>query len=266
MRICARVIATASAIFAGALALTSCAAAAEDQVVRIAAASDLILVLPEIQELVREQYPDIDMRITYGSSGQFLQQISNGAPFDVYLSADVAYPRNLIERGLARDEDLFVYALGRLAVWTTRDDLAQGPTGPLGVQDLAQPGINKIAIANPRHAPYGKAAISALKKAGVLDDVEPKLVLGENVAQAAEFVAAGSVDAGVVALSLLVRGELAKIGSWSIVPIDAHERIEQGGVVLTNAVDRDAARSVTKTMQSEAGREILRSYGFYLEG
>ncbi len=253
------------AAIAATFTLTSCSSTGANSgtsVVRIAAASDLVFALPELQELVRQEHPEIQMRFTYGSSGQFVQQISNGAPFDLYLSADVQYARDLIDAGLAREDALFIYALGRLAVWTTRDDLST----PLDVASLAQPDIAKVAIANPRHAPYGRAAISALDRAGVLAAVEPRLVLGENVAQAAEFVATGAADAGIVALSLLFSGALSDQGTWREVPIDAHDRIEQGGVVLTNAIDRDAATAVAEVMQSPAGKEILRSYGFYEEG
>ena len=258
-------VAAIAAALAATFGLTSCSstgAGSTTSVVRIAAASDLVFALPELQELVQKEHPEIDMRITYGSSGQFVQQISNGAPFDLYLSADVQYARDLIDAGLAREDALFIYALGRLAVWTTREDL----TMPLDVAALAQPGIAKVAIANPRHAPYGRAAISALDRAGVLAAVEPRLVLGENVAQAAEFVATGAADAGIVALSLLFSGALSDQGTWREVPIDEHDRIEQGGVVLTNAIDTEAAAAVGTVMQSPAGKEILRSYGFYEEG
>jgi molybdate transport system substrate-binding protein len=191
-------------------------------------------------------------------SMRFLTTSFNDGP----VKRDTRKTRDLIDAGLAREDALFTYALGRLAVWTARDDLP----APLDIASLAQSGIAKVAIANPRHAPYGRAAISALKRAGVLDAVEPRLVLGENVAQAAEFVATGAADAGIVALSLLYSGALSDQGTWSEVPIDAHDRIDQGGVVLTNAIDPAAATAVAEVMQSPAGKEILRSYGFYEEG
>ena len=265
MRIATRFAAMAVALITGAVALTSCSSDSSAGVVRVAAASDLVFALPEIQELVREEYPEIDMRISYGSSGQFLQQISNGAPFDLYLSADVEYTRVLIAEGVAREDSAFVYAFGRLAVWTTRTDLAAGSDNTISIATLADPSISTVAIANPRHAPYGRAAVSALESAGILEIVEPRLVLGENVAQAAEFVSTGAADAGIVALSLLYSGQLSGKGTWSAVPVDEHDLIEQGGVVLTSATDVEAAQRVAEVLQSEAGKNILRSYGFYEE-
>lgn len=231
--------------------------------VRVAAASDLKFALDEIVALVEETRPEIAVTTTYGSSGTFLSQIRNGAPFDLYLSADLAYPRELVEQGLASESDLFPYAVGRLVLWA-------GEAGRLdpdgGLAALAAPDVRRVAIANPEHAPYGVAAVEALRSAGVLDEVEPKLVLGENVAQAAEFVQSGNADAGIVALSLVRSAPLQDVGSWAEVPLDTYPRLDQGGVVLGSARDPEAARVVRDTMLGPDGTAILARYGFSLPG
>lgn len=229
--------------------------------VRIAAASDLKFALDEIVAAVETTHPEIAVTTTYGSSGTFLSQIRNGAPFDLYLSADLAYPRELVEQGLASEADLFPYAVGRLVLWA--GDAGRIDPGD-GLAALAAPDVRRVAIANPEHAPYGVAAIEALRSAGVLDEVEPKLVLGENVAQAAEFVQSGNADAGVVALSLVRSDPLREVGSWTEVPLDAYPRLDQGGVVLGSARDPEAARVVRDAMLGPEGATILARYGFSL--
>lgn len=229
--------------------------------VRIAAASDLKFALDEIVARVGETHPEIEVSTTYGSSGTFLSQILNGAPFDLYLSADLAYPQELVAQGLADEEDLFPYAVGRLVLWA--GDGGRVDPGD-GLAALAAPDVRRVAIANPEHAPYGVAAVEALRSAGVLDEVEPKLVLGENVAQAAEFVQSGNADAGVVALSLVQSDPLREVGSWTEVPLDAYPRLDQGGVVLASARDPEAARVVRDAMLGPDGTAILERYGFSL--
>jgi molybdate transport system substrate-binding protein len=229
--------------------------------VRIAAASDLKFALDEIVALVAEEQPGIEVTTTYGSSGTFLSQIRNGAPFDLYLSADLAYPRELVEEGLAAEEDLFPYAVGRLVLWAG-DGGRFDPGG--GLTGLAAPDVRRVAIANPDHAPYGVAAVEALRSAGVYDEVEPKLVFGENVAQAAEFVQSGNADAGTVALSLVRSDPLRDVGTWVELPLESYPRLDQGGVVLAAAQDPDAARVVRDAILGPDGAEILARYGFSL--
>lgn len=231
-------------------------------VVRVAAAADLGFAFDDLAGLVAEQHPDVELAVTYGSSGTFLQQIRNGAPFDLYLSADLEYPRRLVDDGLASDDDLFRYAVGRLVVWTLEGS-AVDPAAGLSV--LADPRVRRVSIANPEHAPYGRAAVAAMRSEGVYDAVVPKLVLGENVAQAAEFVQSGNADAGVVAMSLVLGDPLRDVGRWAEVPLEAFPRLEQGGVVLASARDVDAARAVRDTVLSPAGRDVLDRYGFLLE-
>lgn len=245
-------------LLAVALLLTGCSAGADGAAtVRIAAASDLKPALDRLEPLL----DGIDLQITYGSSGTFLQQLVNGAPYDLYLSADLEYPRELAERGLADPGDVFPYAVGRLVLWTPEGselDPAQG------LALLARPEVRKVAIANPEHAPYGRAAVAAIKNAGVADAVMPKLVLGENVSQAADFVQSGGAAAGIVAKSLVLSDALRDQGRWIEVPLDLFPRLEQGGVVLGRARDVEAARQVREAMLSEQGRALLERFGFAL--
>jgi molybdate transport system substrate-binding protein len=241
------------------LTLAACGSAPQSREVRVAAAADLTFAMADIIELVQDVDPSITVLPTYGSSGQFLQQIVNGAPFDLYLSADVAFPDELVVLDLADAADRFDYAVGRLVVWTTKPELGV-PT----LQTLTDPRVKKIAIANPRHAPYGRAAESAIDQAGLTTDVQGKLVLGENVSQAAEFVLSGSADVGIVALSLVLADPVRDTGTWSEIPFADYPTIRQGGVVLQRARDIDAARTVRDVLTSPAGRDVLSRYGFRL--
>lgn len=232
------------------------APADESGEVLIAAASDLRYALDEILDQVVQARPDLRPRVTYGSSGQFLQQIESGAPFDLYLSADLSYPLSLVDSGRVSEEELFTYAVGRLVLW-----VPEGSGIPVGrgLDVLSNPEVKTIAMANPDHAPYGRAAMQALTTAGIAQAVEDKIILGENVAQAAEFVASGNADAGIVALSLVLARPLKDVGSWSEIPLDMFDTMEQGGVVLT---DSPGARLVRDELLGDRGQEILARYGF----
>jgi molybdate transport system substrate-binding protein len=247
--------------------LSACSADASDvtapatSTVRVAAAADLRFALDEVADVVAREHPGVELAVSYGSSGTFLQQIANGAPYDLYLSADLAYPQRLVDDGLADQADLFRYAVGRLVLWTidpSRVDVGAGLAG------LADQRVRKVAVANPEHAPYGVAALAALDGAGVADSVRPRLVLGENVAQAAEFVQNGGADVGIVAKSLVLSPPLRDVGRWVDVPLDAFPRLEQGGVVLRRAGDVDAARAVRDALLGAEGRAVLARYGFEL--
>jgi len=255
-------------IGAAALALSACSstdnggdtAAGGPQSVTIAAASDLKFALDEIADLVTEQDPDVTLKLTYGSSGQFVQQIRNGAPFDLYLSADRAYVDDLVDEGLADAADVFPYAVGRLVTWYPQG----APGGTPDLATLADPSVRTVAIANPEHAPYGRAAVAALESAGLSEAIAPKLVLGENVAQAAEFARTGNADAAVVALSLVLADPVRDLGEWSEVPLDSYPRLDQAGAVLAGAEHPEAARLVRDVITGPAGRAILEDYGFFL--
>ncbi len=189
-----------TAVVAAAIAGAACGGArqttAARATVRVAAASDLNAAMADVIARFSANRP-IDVSVSYGSSGTFYAQLSNGAPFDVFLSADAEYPRQLAARGLAQPGGDFVYAIGRLVVWVAREssiDVAHE-----GLQALAAPSVAHVAIANPEHAPYGRAAVAALRWARLDERVRPKLVFGENVAQALQFAETGAADAAIVA-------------------------------------------------------------------
>jgi molybdate transport system substrate-binding protein len=232
------------------------------RLVRVAAAADLKFALDEISTAFRAKHPDITVQVSYGSSGNFFAQLSNRAPFDMFFSADVDYPRQLIAQGLAVKDTEFLYAVGRLVVWVPRTsalDLTR-----LGINALADPSIRKIAIANPKHAPYGRAAEAAMKTLGVYETVRERLVFGENIAQTAQFVQTGAADIGIIALSLAIAPALKDEGQYWEVPLESYPRIEQGGVILSWATDTAAAQAVRAFVLGEEGRAILHRYGFFL--
>jgi molybdate transport system substrate-binding protein len=229
--------------------------------VDVAAAADLKFAMDELVGAFAKARPDIAVSVSYGSSGNFLSQIQNGAPFDLFFSADIEYPKRLAEAGLAPEGSAFLYAVGRIVVWVPT---ASRIPVERGVQALTAPDVRRIAIANPRHAPYGRAAAAALRALGVWEAVKDKLVFGENVAQTAQFVQSGAVDAGIIALALAVAPALAKHGRHAEVPLDAYPRMDQGGIILSRARDPEAARAFRDFILGPAGRAELRRYGFFL--
>lgn len=235
------------------------APAAGAQKLTVAAAADLRFALDELASRFRAAHPAVDLAITYGSSGNFFAQIQNGAPFDVFLSADVDYPRRLIAAGLAGRDSLFLYGVGRIVVWVPGGSPLDPPG--LGIHLLEAPSVRHIAIANPQHAPYGRAAEAALRSLGVYDRVAPKLVLGENIGQAFEFVESGAAEAGIVALSLALAPAARGHGRYWEVPAGAYPKIEQGGVILARAPAGPAAQFRAFLLSAEA-RRILKQYGF----
>jgi molybdate transport system substrate-binding protein len=227
--------------------------------VRVAAAADLQFALDEVFSAAA--VPGVRPVVTYGSSGSFFAQIENGAPFDLYLSADAEYPRRLAEKGLA-DGEVFLYAVGRIALWVPNGSKLD--VAALGVRALLDPAVRKVAIANPRHAPYGRAAEAALRSLGAWEAVSAKIVLGENVAQAAQFVESGAADAGIVALSLARSPRLRSAGRHVELPLGSYPRMDQGGIVLKGARDPGAARALRAALVGPQGREVLREHGFFL--
>jgi molybdate transport system substrate-binding protein len=237
-------------------------AAEAPQPLLIAAAADLKFALDDVLVEFRKAHPGHDARPTYGSSGTLFAQIDNGAPFDLFLSADVKFPRQLIERGKAEKGTLFSYAVGHLVVWVPKESPLDVAT--LGVKALLDARVRKIAIANPAVAPYGAAAVAALQTLGAYDAVSARLVLGENVAQAAQFVQSGAADAGVISLSLALAPKMKDAGRYGEVPMDAFPKLEQAGVLCTAAANRAGAALLRDFLSSPAGRTVLQRYGFVL--
>ena len=233
---------------------------AHAQEIRVAAAADLKFALDELAAQYEKQ-TGRKVDISYGSSGNFFAQIQNGAPFDMFFSADIEYPRKLEATRLAEPGTLYAYAVGRIVIWMPRESRAD--LAKLGWKALLDSSVEKVAIANPEHAPYGRAAVSALRNAGIYEQVRAKLVYGENIAQAAQFVASGNAQAGILALSLAVSPPMKEGKRWEI-PANMYAPIEQAAVILKSAKDKEGARDFLAFLKSGAGRRILESYGFIL--
>lgn len=245
-------------LFAVVLALLFLSGVASAQDVKIAAAADLKFAMADLQAQFEKQ-GGAKLEVSYGSSGNFLTQIQNGAPFDLFFSADSEYPKKLESAGLTEPGTLYEYAVGRIVMWTPADsgiDVAKE-----GWKALLDERVKKIAVANPEHAPYGKAAVAALKNAGIYEQVKAKLVYGENISQAAQFVQSGNAQVGFVALSLAVSPAMKSGNKWEV-PADTYPPIQQAVVVLKSSNNKEAARKFVEFVKSSGGREILVRYGF----
>jgi len=231
--------------------------------VRVAAAADLNAALGALVAQFRASH-QVDVSVSYGSSGMFYTQLLNGAPFDVFLSADVEYPRQLAARGLTIPDQEFTYAVGRLVLWTRASSPANFVRD--GLRSAADSAVTHVAVANPEHAPYGRAAMAALQAAGVADRVRPKLVYGESVAQAMQFVQSGAAEVGIVALSLAVAPGLENQGRWTEIPPTLYPRMEQGGTILRWAVDVESAKGFRAYLLGTEARALLKQYGFSTPG
>jgi molybdate transport system substrate-binding protein len=227
---------------------------------RIAAAADLQFALKDIAQQYEHQTGQ-KVEITFGSSGNFFSQLQNGAPFDVFFSADIAYPTHLQQANLTEPDSLLKYAVGRIVIWIPADSKINLIEQKWNA--LLDPSVQKIAIANPEHAPYGRAAVEALKRAGIYEKVQSKLVYGENISQAAQFVESGNAQAGIIALSLAVSPAMKTGLRWGV-PADQYAPIEQAAVIMKSARDKEAAHDFLAFVSSDAGQRILGSYGFEL--
>jgi molybdate transport system substrate-binding protein len=240
------------------------ARATQKGAVRVAAAADLKFALDEIVEAFRGQHPDISVEVTYGSSGNFYAQLTNRAPYDLFLSADMDYPRHLIGQGLAPADAEFLYGVGRIVIWVPQSSSID--VEKLGMQSLLSPKVRKIAIANPRHAPYGRAAEAAMKSMGVYENVHDHLVLGDSVLQAAQFVESGAADIGIISRSHALAPSMRSKGRFWEVPVDAYPRREQGGVIMSSAQDHSAAAALRDFILGREGKAVLSRYGFETAG
>lgn len=240
------------------LAVSAALAASEAAPVRVAAAADLAKAMEDLIVLHRKAAAQ-EVTATVGSSGLLKRQIAEGAPFDVFFSANVGFIDDLIARQHAAADSKALYARGRIVLWTR--DGAVAP--PAGLADLTDARFRRIAIANPDHAPYGLAGQQALQKLGLWDGVRGRLVFGENIAQTMQYVQSGNAEIGIVALSLAIA---TPGGSWALLDDTLHQPIDQGLAVTSRAADPAAARAFVATVTGESGRAILRSYGFVLPG
>jgi len=231
---------------------------ARAQSVKVAAAADLKFAMEELASQF-EMQSGTNLDVTYGSSGNFLTQIQNGAPFDLFFSADSEYPKKLEAAGLAEPCTRYEYAVGHIVIWTPSDS-GINPAKD-GWKSLLDQRVKKIAIANPEHAPYGRAAVAAMKKANIYEQVKDKLVYGENISQAAEFVQSGNAQVGIVALSLAISPAMKNGNKWEI-PANTYPPIKQVVAVLQASKNKDAARHFLDFVSGSQGRQILERFGF----
>jgi molybdate transport system substrate-binding protein len=227
----------------------------------VAAAADLSAALKEIGETY-EKKTGVKVKLSFGASGALTQQIQNGAPFDLFFSADMDYPRQLIAAGEADEATLYQYAVGKLVLWVPVDsplDIEHN-----GMSVLLDHSVKKIAIANPQHAPYGRAAVAALRHAAVYDKVADRLVLGENVSQAAQFVESGNAQAGFVALAHAVAPGMHGKGKYWKVPAEFYPPLAQGVIVLSRSQHKKEAADFLEYIKTKEVTDLLRKYGFTL--
>jgi molybdate transport system substrate-binding protein len=229
---------------------------AQDGKVLIAAASDLKFALDSVVAAYQSGKEATKISVVYGSSGKLYEQIVSGAPFDLYFSADMDYATRLSQRKMGGVP--VVYGYGRLVLWSTRMDPRQKK-----LQMLRLPSIRKIAIANPLHAPYGKRAEEVLRNNGLYEEVRKKLVYGENISQAAQFVTSGAADAGIIALSLATSPTMKKQnGTYYLIPEEDHRPLEQGYIVLKRSDGRSAVAEFEAFLRTDATKAILKYFGF----
>ena len=246
--------ASLGAILLFALCLTSLSA----EEITVAAAADLQFALKDIATRYEKQTGNT-VKLTFGSSGNFFSQIQNGAPFDVFFSADLDYPKKLEAAGQAEPGTLYQYATGKIVLWVRNDsklDLSKG----LAV--LLDPSIQKIAIANPQHAPYGRAAAAALEHEKLYEKLRDKMVLGENISQTAQFVESGAADVGIIALSLAVAPAMKAEGRYAEISADFYPPLQQGCVVLSSSKKKSAAKEFVEFLTKQEIIELLKHSGF----
>jgi molybdate transport system substrate-binding protein len=236
------------------------------QELKVAAASDLTGAMQKLAPAF-EKRTGVHVSVSLGSSGNFFAQIQNGAPFDVFLSADKSYPEMLVRAGRAEAGSLTSYARGRLVLWTANSTGLHLPKRAGNVLDggldfLKKPEVRKIAIANPEHAPYGRAAVAAMEHFKVYEQVKPKLVLGENISQTAQFAHSGSADLGFVSLAGALSAAMASSGEYALLSDDSYPPIEQAAIVVAGSRNKEDAQRFLQFLVSREGQAILRDLGF----
>jgi molybdate transport system substrate-binding protein len=233
-------------------------ARAEDIIV--AAASDLTFAFQEVAAEFQKQTGK-SVKLSFGSSGNFFSQIQNGAPYDLFFSADIGYPQKLEAQGLTEPGTLYKYAVGKIVVWVPKES---GIDVSRGLLTLLDPAVRKVAIANPEHAPYGRAAVAAMQHDNVYDGVKEKLVLGENISQAAQFVESGNADAGVIALSLALAPAMKDKGRYFEIAQSSYTVLEQAGIILKSSRQKQTARKFLEFLKTPEIVELMSRYGFAL--
>ena len=246
---------------AAALLLPRLAVPAPQRSVAVAVAANMKPAFEELAARFQAAHPGVEVKATYGASGNFFAQIANGAPFDLFLSADAEFPARVVEKGLA-DGKAFTYAYGKLVVWVPKSSKLD--LDGKGLAALTDPSVQKIAIASPEVAPYGRAAKAALEQAGLYQALKDRIVTGQSVSQAAQFVQSGNAQAGFVPLSLARTPPLSEQGRAWPVPPSSYARIEQAGVVVKGAKEAALARELAAFIAGAGARDVLERYGYDL--
>jgi molybdate transport system substrate-binding protein len=229
----------------------------------IAAASNLRFAMGDICHDFQDENPSIRTKVSYGSSGNFFAQIKQGAPFDIFFSADAAYPELLEKEGLTVKETQKVYAVGKIVLWFPNESRVDSGKE---MQAVTFSEVKKLAIANPRHAPYGRAAEESLRYYDLWEMVKGKLIYGENISQTAQFVHTGAAGAGIIALSLAISPKMLHEGRFWVIPDESHSDIEQIYVVLKKGKGKKSIRKFLDFIHGEKGGNILSRYGFVIFG
>lgn len=243
-----------------ALAAPDAPDATSPNTLKVAAASDLKFTLDEAIHLFEHENPGTSIHATYGSSGSFVAQLKQGAPFDLFFAADVSFIEPLVKDGEAAASDSFTYGYGRIVLWVPKTSALNLEKD--GLKILLNPLVKKIAVANPIHAPYGKAAVAALQSEKIYEVVKDKLVLGENIAQASQFVESQAAQVGIIALALAKSPGMEKTGRYWIVPANLYSPLVQTGVVLKSSKQRVLANRFKNFILGSEGKAIFRKYGF----
>jgi molybdate transport system substrate-binding protein len=248
------------ALFAVALALAGCKkpAPVDKPAVRVAAASDLALAFKEVGAAFEKQTGQ-KVIFSFGSTGLLAKQIAEGAPFDLFAAANMSFVDDVVKAGTCDAATKSLYARGQITVWT-RKGASVAP--PKSLAELADPRFAHVAIANPEHAPYGRAAREALEKSGIFEQLKPRLVYGENVQQTLQFAQSGNAEAALVALSLAMQSD----GDWFVVDDSLHKPLDQALVVCGHSPGREGALAFSQFVASPPGRAIMQRYGFLLPG
>jgi molybdate transport system substrate-binding protein len=248
---------TLKTVFIGVLAaVAACGASAAEVLVAVAAnfAAPMHAIAASFEKDTGHK-----ARLAFGSTGKFYAQIQNGAPFDVMLAADDATPAKLIQEGAADAASRITYAIGSLVLWSAKPGFVDG-----NGEVLRRGQYGKLALANPKTAPYGKAAVETLTRLGLLSAAEPTFVQGENIAQAFQFVSTGNAELGFVALSQVMKDGKVQQGSAWIVPAELHTPIRQDAVLLSRGRGNAAAQALLDYLQSDKARTVIRSFGYAL--
>ena len=244
----------------GVLLLSPPTGASAAERVLVAAAANMAYVVGPLGAAFEREHPGVAVESEIGASGSLVSQIANGAPYDVFLSADLEFPRRLVAMGGADGASLVTYAYGRLVLWTLRPQI-----GTASIESVVRdPRVLRIAIASPGAAPYGRAAEEALGRLGLAEAARPKIVVGENVTQAAQFVSSGNADAGFVAYSLVVAPNMKGRGRWIEVPAALYTPIAQGAVLTRRGAANPAGRLYLRFLTGGAAREVLVRFGYRL--